>query len=144
MGEKESEHVAMAASLLLHTAPRPFAEVSCCSVHGGGVHTMLQAPCLGGARSIGPRGRRGNGVFKKKPMLLGFRAQSGTYLIAYVTSTDGFHLQFCCALMYASLVQFKLYEVKLRFLGNGIFFPKKIILLESTLSRTKTHILRTE
>lgn len=69
---------------------------------------MLQTPCLGGARIIGPRGRRGNGVFKRKPMLLGFRAQSGTYLIAYVTSTDRFHLQISCALMYASLVEFEM------------------------------------
>lgn len=118
--------MAMAASLLLHTAPRPFGEISCSSVHGGGVHTMLQAPCLGGARSIGPRGRRGNGVFKRKPMLLGFRAQSGTYLIAYVTSADRFHLQFYCALMYASLVQCKMYEVKLRFLGNEIFSRRRL------------------
>lgn len=66
---------------------------------------MLQTPCLGGARIIGPRGRRGNGVFKRKSMLLGFRAQSGTYLIAYVTR---FHLQISCALMYTSLVEFKM------------------------------------
>ena len=121
MGEKESEHVAMAASLLLHTAPRPFAEVSCCSVHGGGVHTMLQAPCLGGARSIGPRGRRGNGVFKKKPMLLGFRAQSGTYLIAYVTSTDGFHLQFCCALFNSNCM-----KLNCASLAMGFFFRRRL------------------
>lgn len=120
--------MAMAASLLLHTAPRPFAEISFSSVHGGGVHTMLQAPCLRGARSIGPRGRRGNGVFKGKPMLLGFRAQSGTYFFSHVTSADRFHLCFFSALMFASLVQFKIYEVKLRFLGNGIISEEDYVI----------------
>lgn len=67
----------MATSMLLQATVGAVAELPVPSVHRNEMYTMLQAPSMGGVRRFGA-GRKGLGVGRRKAVLIGFRAQSGT------------------------------------------------------------------